>query len=178
MNLDLYNIEFQEHDIYHCSPKMYETPSYALIDDARSWSQTHHNSVLGLWGSTFPNRCSAFGPFTYRIDIKPGATRYGITYGQWYELGTKILYDHSQFVMLREFMLEQKLADILYITDASRCVGEIIIVNLDCIKKMELVTPGPDTRFRLWSYDSEKSVSHNVIKHIADSFIKDPKDVY
>lgn len=169
MNLDLYDIEFQEHDIYHCSTKQYESPSYAQIDDARSWSRTHHNSVLGLWGSTFPNRCSAFGPFTYRVDIKPGASRYGITYEQWYQLGTKVFNHHAHFIMLREFMLEQKTADILYVTDASRCVGEIIIVNLDCIERMELVTPGPDTKFRLWDSDSGKFVPHTVIRHIANS---------
>ena len=48
--ITLFNIDGEiGHPIYHRSNQNIIKPTYEGIDEARSWSKTHHNSVLGLW---------------------------------------------------------------------------------------------------------------------------------
>lgn len=131
MNLEFYDIRIPSHKLYHCSSKEFDRPTYQDIDDARSWSQTHHNSVLGLWCSTYPEMCRGFGPLTYECNIQESAKLVGITYEQWFMLGTKIYRSHQSFINLRNYLLTTLNIDAIYITDASNLIGEVIVVNFD-----------------------------------------------
>lgn len=133
-NLNLFNIETADHTLYHRSNKVFDRPDESMIIDARSWSDTHHNSVIGLWASTYPEMCASFGKLNYKLTIKPGTTCLGITYEQWFKLGTKVLYTHQEFSDLRFNLLKDNVVDILYIIDATNRVNEVIVVNFDCIE--------------------------------------------
>ena len=156
--ITLFNIDGEiGHPIYHRSNQNIIKPTYEGIDEARSWSKTHHNSVLGLWGSTLPELCSSFGKYNYLISVKEDAVRLGLVYSDWKSLGCDIYHDCEDFIRLRNKILYDKSLDIIYILD-SGYVGEIIIVNLDCIESVTEVGSVPDRRYSL-KHDPHKSIN-------------------
>lgn len=157
-HLTLFSIDIGDgHPIYHRSNQDFKVPTYEMIDSARQWSTTHHNSVLGLWGSTLPELCSSFGKYNYLISVKEDAVRLGLDYSDWKSLGCDIYHDYEDFIKLRNKILSDKSLDIIYILD-SGYVGEIIIVNLDCIESVIEVGSVPDRRYSL-KHDPHKSIN-------------------
>jgi hypothetical protein len=122
------------HVLYHVSPKLFDFPSRDEINKAREWSRWHANGVLGLWCSTFPRMCSAFGTYTYRVELREDARRIGLTIEDFCDLTSNM----KDFTDTIAFLTQQ--GDMAYIIDINPHVGEVIILNFDCIASFTNVT--------------------------------------
>jgi len=171
MQLNLYELDFEPHPLYHVSPKTFDMPSYEMVDDARNWSHTHHNSVLGLWTSTYPEMCSAFGPLTYEVHLKDQPIkRLGLSYEEWCKLGMHTLDYHQQFVTLRKHILENEIVDIIYIADATKSVSEVIIVDFDVIDKLTVVDGVKNKAYKMLPTLKATVISEDVINRCKLSY--------
>lgn len=133
VNIPLVDIITEPHPLYHRSSKLYDFPCIKKIDDSRSWSSTHDNSVFGLWASTFPGLYKSFGSYTYEITLKTGTKCKGILFDTFYKIS-----HYEDLISVRNNLKEQ--CDVLYIVDSSGCVGEVIVLNFDNIEKFFLNT--------------------------------------
>lgn len=139
-------LEIPQHTLYHVSPKLFDFPCRKAIFEAREWSQWHPNGVLGLWTSTFPKMCSAFGQHVYRIDLADSARRIGIDFESFYDVASK-MDDESDWMPLINWLCVQ--GDVAYLIDANDHVGEVIILNFKQIKSFQNVTGQPLTDMRI-----------------------------
>lgn len=148
----LRDLEMEEHTLYHVSPKKFDFPCRKKINEAREWSPWHDNGVLGLWASTFPKMCAAFGKHVYRITL--GEHRaIGLPFGEFQRLTSHM----EDFTDLIEFLCEQ--GDVAYLVDANPWVGEVIVLNFDAIDQFEDVTDEElkDVRTKMISPTNEKA---------------------
>lgn len=138
------DLDFDPHILYHVSPKLFDRPCRDEINRAREWSPWHSNGVLGLWCSTLPEMCSAFGTHTYMVDLHEGARCFGLALDQFQKL-TSHAEDYAPII---DYLLGA--GDVAYIIDSNPHVGEVIVLNLDTIRVFERMThPVRDRRVRL-----------------------------
>ena len=130
----LETLSFEPHTLYHVSPKSFDFPCRQKINEAREWSPWHSNGVLGLWCSTFPKMCNAFGRHVYRVEMKDGHRAIGLPFGQFQRLTS----DMEDFTDLIEYLC--RAGDVAYLVDANPYVGEVIVLNFDAIEAFVEVT--------------------------------------
>lgn len=131
-NFNLFNIFYEKHELFHVTDYKYDFASHEKILHNRKERTTHDNSVLGIWSSTFPKMCSTFGKYTLNVSLKENTNCLGLTYDDLYKLTHKTSLE--ELLKLKTYLL--KFADVLYVIDRSKHVGEIIILNLDSIESM------------------------------------------
>lgn len=131
-DFNLFNILFEEHSLIHVTNYKYDKPCNQKILENRSERTTHDNSVLGIWSSTFPIMCSSFGQYSLQIIFKNDSICLGLTYRDLFNLTHNSSIE--TLLKLKNYLLN--FCDVLYILDANKYVGEVIILNLDCIDNM------------------------------------------
>lgn len=146
MLLKLHNIEFENPiHFFHVSNTKFDKPCINTINNVRDKRDTHDNSVLGLWVSTYPNMCSSFGNHTYQFKLKDNTTFKGILLEEFFRLctrgnnGDKLSLE--QYNHLRNEWM--KTTDVIFILDASQGINEVIILNLDVIDDFTHITDIP-----------------------------------
>lgn len=122
------------HRLYHVSPKEFSFPCREKINEAREWSPWHANGVLGLWCSTFPNMCSPFGKQVYEIIVKEDARKIGLPFTDFQHLTSQM----EDFNDLIAFLCGK--GDVAYLADSNPYVGEVIILNFDCIDQFNNIS--------------------------------------
>lgn len=131
-DFNLFNISYEKHEIFHVTNYKYDKANHEEILNNRKERTTHNNSVLGIWCSTLPKLCSSFGKYTLNIFLKENTNCLGFNYDDLYELTHKASIE--DILKLKTYLLN--FTDVLYIIDRNRHVGEIIILNFDCIENM------------------------------------------
>jgi hypothetical protein len=131
--------------LYHRSPfdiKNYDHNHAVSIRDDRS---THNNSVLGLWTSTFPDKCKSFGEFNYQINNLHGLIKKGLDLRTFFNLTSNL--EVKEQLILREKILET--CDVIYIIDNSKNINEVIILSTDKISIKKVSNTLPDKKYIL-----------------------------
>lgn len=121
------NLEITPHVLFHVSSKQFDFPCRQKINEAREWSEWHANGVLGLWCSTFPKQCAAFGSYVYEVEMSLDAREIGLPFSDFQRL-TSNMEDFSDLI---EFLCKE--GDVAYLIDANPYVGEVIVLNFDKI---------------------------------------------
>lgn len=129
---ELFNINFENHKIYHVTDYEWTKPCHKKIVSLRNERWTHQNSVLGLWCSTLPKLCKGFGKNTFELSIKNDSISLGLTYDDLVKLTSNLSVDAT--LNLRKYLID--FADVIYILDNNKTIGEIIILNFDSIEKV------------------------------------------
>lgn len=129
---NLYNISYEKHELFHVTDYKYDKPNHDKILKNRVERSTHDNSVLGIWCSTLPALCSSFGKYTLNISLKENTNCLGFNYDDLYKLTHKSSLE--EILRLKTYLLN--FADVLYVLDRNRLIGEVIILNLDSVDNM------------------------------------------
>ncbi len=152
----LFNISYEKHELFHVTDYKYEKPDHKEILNNRKERTTHDNSVLGIWSSTFPKLCSTFGKYTLNVSLKENTNCLGLNYDDLYKLTHRSSVE--EILRLKTYLLN--FADVLYVIDRNRHIGEVIILNLDSIEFMIDVSNQDlkDERFSL----KKLEIKHNL----------------
>lgn len=151
----LKNISFEPHDLYHKTNAEIEKLDESFLKKETPW---HTNGALGLWCSTFPEeKCHSFGNFCYKIlfNNKVRVCK-GWIYDDFYKYccrdkdGPRTRED---YIKVRKYLLENGI-DLIYIIDSSRSINEVIILNYDCVLKVDKVDFGVNKKFWI-RYDND-----------------------
>ncbi len=78
--------------------------------------------------------CGNFGSYVYRVELHKDARRVGLPFGDFQRL-TGPMEDFSDLIM---YLCSE--CDAAYLIDANPYVGEVIVMNFDCIETFTNVT--------------------------------------
>lgn len=146
---DLYEFKSKIiHPFYHRSRAEFEKPSIDILHNDTDW---HNNGALGLWCSTLPTLCEAFGEHCYQVEMCSTATTFYIEYKEFVKLcENRAQGSRGDFLIMRDELISLNV-DILYIKDTYPSVGEVIILNYDKISKFYKVFEYQDKRYDIFT---------------------------
>lgn len=147
MNMKFKNIKDNLDDLvsYHISPFKFDTPSYQEIVDLRDLDKrdTHVNSYLGLWSSTFPQSYTNSNKvYCYEIKFNNNANIKFITHSDfknWCNIP-----DKSYYINARKKLIDANI-DVIIVLDKlsdmnNHTLAEIITLNFDAIESFNHIT--------------------------------------
>lgn len=143
---NLCQIESEEHPLYHRTNAEIVDLDETFLGLDTNW---HSNGAIGMWCSTLPRLCSAFGKNCYEIIFKSEPNRVGWRYSEFVEWceGKNTRGDYQDF---RQYCLQNGV-DVIYILDRCEHIGEVIVVNYDLVECINKVDPPEDKHYKLTS---------------------------
>lgn len=137
-------IETEDHPLYHRTKATIDNLDEDFLLPETDW---HNNGGMGLWCSTLPQMCSAFGENCYHVKLKDSARCFGISLGDLKSLA-EVFFDRSDYQIVRQFCFDNGV-DVLYVVDVYPRVGEVIVVNYSIVDSVVLVDAPEDKNYNL-----------------------------
>lgn len=126
---------------YHLSQSKFEFPVDPIRENYGADSDRHPKASLGFWLCPDASMVGNLGQYTYEVVLKPTARKLTLPIRDLVRFyRDRIKLNHEE-VLNATFEYRETLRkdyDVVFLDDADGSIGEVIVLNLDCIETFRL----------------------------------------